>query len=285
MNLLVTGASGRLGHRVVDAFARDHEIVAFDCVPPKAEPPGKVRVLTGDLRDEPAVIDAAAGAEVVIHLGAISGRARHIPPSEILAINVQGTQHVLEAARQAKARMVILASSLCAVGLPESVDDHELDYLPLDESHPCRPRHTYDLTKRINEIQADAFTRMYGIPTVCLRFPLLGSAAEDPWLVDHLKLDPPKLVLVDFLDFSDAVAVLACVMHRHDLTHEVMFLHSDTAGANVNIRDHVAQLSPSVPWRGKAPLDATSPLIDSTYARDLLNWTPKIRWQDVVPLD
>jgi len=270
-----------MGRRLVTRFARDHEIVAFDRAPAPIAWPETVRMISGDLRDEPAVVEAARGTEAVVHLGAISGRARHIGPSELLAINVQGTQHVLEAARRADARMVVLASSLCVIGLPDAMDDHSLRYLPVDEAHPCSPKHMYDLTKRLNELQAEAFTRLTGIATVCLRFPMMASAAEDAWLIDHLRLDPPKLVMVDFLDFEDAIQAVRLALGRADLEHEVMFLHSDTAGTACDVRKHLANLTPQVEWRGEPP-QATSPLLNSTYARHRLDWSPQIRWQNVL---
>lgn len=273
-----------MGRRLVPQFARDHEIVAFDRTPPPATWPETVRPVTGDLRDEAALIDAARGVEAVVHLGAISGRARHLSPSELFAINVQGTQHVLEAARLADVRIVVPASSLCAIGLPDGLDDHTLHYLPVDEAHPCSPKHTYDLTKRINELQAEAFTRMTGIATVCLRFPMMASAADDAWLIGHIQREPPKLVMADFLDFDDAIEAVRLAIGREDLEHEVMFLHSDTAGTSCDVRAQLAKLTPPVEWRGRPP-EATSPLIDSTYARRRLEWSPRIRWQDLIDPD
>ena len=151
MKILVTGASGRLGSRLVPHLARRHKVIAFDTKDPPDPSPDNLRYIQGDIRDPDKLRKAADGIEVAIHLAAIPGRAPHIPPSELFAINVQGTYHLLEAAAYAGARMTIVASSICAIGLPDGFDDHDLAYLPVDEDYPCRPKHTYDLTKRLNE--------------------------------------------------------------------------------------------------------------------------------------
>lgn len=73
-----------------------------------------VRTVVGDVR-QPATLDGlVAGAEVVFHLAAWTGR----PPRRELAraVNVEGTRHVLEAAARAGARRVVLASSIAVCG-------------------------------------------------------------------------------------------------------------------------------------------------------------------------
>lgn len=281
MKLLVTGAAGKLGARLVARLHASHEIVGLDARPAPEGWPADARFVHGDLRDVSAVDRAAEGADVVIHLGAISGRARYLPQAELFAINVQGTFHVLEAAQRGGARMVILASSLCALGLPDAPDHHGLSYLPVDEDHPCRPRHTYDLTKRINEIQAEAFTRWSGVATVCLRFPFLVDLELAEQTAERVRLDPPKLVLADYLDQQDAIDAIDLAMHRDDLRHEVLFLHAATSGTVIPTPEYIQRLTPGVPWRG-APPEATTPLICTDRIREVLNWSPKLTWQQAL---
>ena len=99
--IALTGASGRIatalrpnlraaGHRLVlcdapDAAVRDVEV-------------STERAVECDLRDIDAQADAFAGAELVVHLGAFSDER---PWPEILAVNIDGTCAVCEAARRA----------------------------------------------------------------------------------------------------------------------------------------------------------------------------------------
>ena len=201
MRLFVTGAAGRLGRPLTEQLAREHEIVAYDRADPPPNLSDRVRYVQGDLRDADRLQQSADGAQGIVHLGAIPGPVAHVPPSEIFEINVQGTYHVLEAAARAGVRIVVLASSLCAIGFPPSLNDHGLSYLPVDEDHPCRPRHAYGLSKCVNEQNAEMFTRLTGIPTVCFRFPALLDVRTSPWFAEQVHSETPHLVLADYLDF------------------------------------------------------------------------------------
>lgn len=281
MRLFVTGSAGRLGWRLIESFAARHEIVAFDRADPPDEPPAGVRYVRGDLREADAVCRACAGAEAVIHLGAISSRTPDVAPAEILAVNVLGTHHVLEAAQRTGAGVVVMASSLCAIGLPDSVEDHGLSYLPLDEEHPCRPRHTYDLSKRLAELMAETFSRLTGVSTICLRFPALIDVRGDLWFARELREAAPRLVLGDYLDFSDAIGAIDAAMRRRDLGHQVIFINAETIGTVVPTPQYLSRFKPQLEWRGPAPTD-TTPLICCHRLKRVLQFTPAISWQQAL---
>jgi len=278
VRLFVTGAAGRLGWRLIKSFAARNEIVAFDRAAPLGGLPAGVEYVQGDLRDADAVGRACAGAEAVIHLGAISGRVATVPQSEIFSVNVQGTYHVLEAAERAGAGMVVLASSLCAIGLPDSLEDHSLSYLPLDEDHPCRPRHAYDLSKRLNELTAEMFSRLSGMTTICLRFPALADVRRDVWFAEEVQKTSSHLVLGDYLDFSDAIGVIDAAIRRRDLKHEVLFVNAETIGRSMPTPEYVRKFNSPIEWRGPAP-SATTPLINCARLKRVLSFTPVITWQ------
>ncbi len=281
MKILVTGGAGRLARVLLPAFAPAHDVVATDCGERPEHLPPEVVYEQADLRDADRMAALAAGAEVVVHLGAISGRAGHIPQTDLHAVNVQGAFNVLDAAARAGARTTILASSICAIGLPDGFTGHGLAYLPLDEAYPCRPRHTYDLSKRLNEISAETVTRLSGMTTVCFRFPLLTNVRTDAWFAERLRRDPPQLVMGDYLDNRDAVTAIELAMLRKDLTHEVLFVHAATAALSVSTVEHLRRFSPTVPWHGESP-GATTPLVRTDRARRVLGFEPAITWQQGV---
>jgi len=278
VRLFVTGAAGRLGFRVLERFSASHEIVAFDRADPPQGLPAGVRCVQADLRDARAVREACAGCEAVVHLAAIPSRVPTIPQAEIFAINTQGTYHVLEAADRSGAGIVVLASSLCAIGLPTSPENHGLSYLPIDEDHPCRPNHAYDLSKRLNELTAEAFSRQTGVPTICLRFPALIDVRNDRWFAREVCSPSPRLVLGDYLDFSDAVGVVETALHRRDLKHELLFVNAETIGAATPTPEYLQKFNPRLEWRGPAPT-ATTPLINCARLKRVLNFTPAVSWR------
>ena len=278
MRIFITGAAGKLGQRLAERLTDSHEIVAFDRADPPEKLPANVRYVQADLRDAEKVTQAAADAQAVIHLGAIPGPVQSIPSSEIFAINTQGTYQVLDAAERTGARIVILASSLCAIGFPTSIDNHGLSYLPVDEDHPCCPRNAYDLSKLVNEKNAEMFTRVTGIPSICFRFPALVDVSTSTWLPAEVRSETPHLVLTDYLDFTDAVDVIEVTLARPDLTHEVFFVNAETSGTSQTTLEYIKRFNPQVEWRGNPPTD-TTPLINCTKLKQTLGYTPKVTWQ------
>ena len=95
MRVLVTGASGFVGHATcAELLARDHEVSAL-VRRPGSEPPG-TRAVVGDLTG-PGLDDALVGAQphCVVHLAAEIASQRD--ESKIHAVNVEGTEHLVAA--------------------------------------------------------------------------------------------------------------------------------------------------------------------------------------------
>jgi UDP-glucose 4-epimerase len=117
--ILVTGATGAVGPRVVDALcSAGHQVRSFSLdTPPEAFPSG-VQSLIGDVTDPAAVQSAMQGVDAVIHLAALL----HIvnPPPELREkyerINVGGTATVVEAAVKAGVKRIVLASTIAVYG-------------------------------------------------------------------------------------------------------------------------------------------------------------------------
>jgi nucleoside-diphosphate-sugar epimerase len=114
--VLVTGANGFLGRRLVEQLLeRGHAVRAF-VLPGEAVPAqwsGRVEILRGDMTAPQAIADAAAGMDAICHLAALVGDG-HSKAAQA-RITVGGTRNVVEAARRHRCH-VILASSICAYG-------------------------------------------------------------------------------------------------------------------------------------------------------------------------
>ena len=94
MNVLVTGGSSLLGRTVADQLvARGDRVTCF-----QRRRSGSTAIdINGDIRDREAVRRAADGADVIVHLAALV--APKAAWSEMMAVNVDGTRNVVEAAR------------------------------------------------------------------------------------------------------------------------------------------------------------------------------------------
>lgn len=112
MRVLVTGAAGIVGTMLRPRLARPGRVLRLLDLVPIDPGPGE-EVVTADLTDEAAVRAAMEDVQAVVHLGGLS---RERPWADTLHVNIHGTYVLLEAARQAGIRQVVLAGSHHAVG-------------------------------------------------------------------------------------------------------------------------------------------------------------------------
>jgi len=162
-SVLVTGGAGFIGTHVVDALRSTADVTVLDDGSSgdlDAVPDG-VACIEADVRDQAAVRAAVAEADVVVHLAAVVSVDESVAdPPRSHAVTVDGTLHVLEAARDADAR-VVLASSAAVYGDPETV--------PIAEDHRQDPRSPYGLDKLAADRYARLYHDLYGVETVVLR--------------------------------------------------------------------------------------------------------------------
>lgn len=141
MTTLVTGATGFIGGNLARALAAGGEDVRALVRPGANELAIRdtgVKQVAGDLLDPDSLRQATAGCETVYHCAAVySFWSRR--PDDIYRANVAGTQHLLDAARQAGARRVVFTSSVSTIGLPApggaEPDALGAEDLPPDPSH------------------------------------------------------------------------------------------------------------------------------------------------------
>ena len=119
--VLVTGASGFLGRHVVDALAaRGHQVramVRFPCLDLKSE---HVEEVMATLGDEASVGAALEGVEAVVHCAARV--ARRGTRDDFFRDNVDGTRHLLEAARRAGVERFVHVSSIAVYGVERGLE-------------------------------------------------------------------------------------------------------------------------------------------------------------------
>jgi UDP-glucose 4-epimerase len=111
--VLVTGGAGFLGSHVADALtAQGFEVVIFDWKPSLYLRPEQTMIV-GDILDRVAVERAIVGCETVYHLAALADlNEARTRPVEAAQLNILGTINLLEAARQAKVRRFLFASTI-----------------------------------------------------------------------------------------------------------------------------------------------------------------------------
>ncbi|MEX2422689.1 MAG: NAD-dependent epimerase/dehydratase family protein [Acidimicrobiia bacterium] len=163
MRALVTGAAGFVGRHVIRRLLDDgFDVTAFDLLDAGLVDADSI---IGDLRDADGIAAAVAGHHVICHLGGIGDvYLAGERPAMAAEVNVVGSANIAAAAAAHDAR-VIYASTWEVYGEPE--------YEPVDEDHPTRPDHPYNITKLGGEQMLLAADRLRDVPVVSLR---LGTA-------------------------------------------------------------------------------------------------------------
>lgn len=160
----VTGGSGFIGSNVVDALVgAGRNVRVLDQLEPRRH---DVEWIPVDILDVESLARAVDGTEATFHLAAMADVNDVLAePTRAVAVNVQGTVNVLEAARRADAGRVILASTVWVYGATVGA--------VVDERAPFSPdtdRHLYITTKIASEFACRDYQTLYGRPYTVLRY-------------------------------------------------------------------------------------------------------------------
>ena len=166
--IAITGASGFIGRELSAALHQEGVASRALVRPGRAAPPGIDIVELPDITARGDLARGFAGAETVVHLAGRAHRPRE-PASaaleELRRVNVDGTLAAVEAAADAGARRVLIASSVKAVG--------EANEAPWTESTPPAPGDAYGASKLAAELVALEAGARRGVEVVVTRFPLV----------------------------------------------------------------------------------------------------------------
>ena len=177
-NYLVTGAAGFIGRSIAAALLkRGDNVRGVDSfiTGKRANLTGleAMEFIDGDLADPAVCAKACAGVEAVFHEAALASVPRSVADPAATNRNcVDATVNLLVAARAAGARRVMYAGSSSVYGDTPTLPKRE-DMLP----NPISP---YAVAKLAGEHYMSAFTRVYGLETVTLRYFNVFGPFQDP---------------------------------------------------------------------------------------------------------
>jgi len=179
MNYLVTGGAGFIGSNIAEELIRRGEKVRIldnfstgqrHNIEPFFD---SVELIEGDVRSYHIVREAAEGMDFILHEAALPSVPRSIrDPITSNEVNVTGTLNILHAARDAKVRRVVFASSSSIYG--------ETPELPKHEAMMLAPLSPYAVSKLAAEKYCSVFTKVYGLETVALRYFNVFGPRQDP---------------------------------------------------------------------------------------------------------
>ena len=184
IKVLVTGGAGFIGSNLCEyLLAHDYEVVCLDnfatgkienLFPLLSQYPDRFKLIVGDIRKLSACQKAVEGVDYVLHEAALGSVPRSIKdPLTTNETNISGFLNVLTAARDAKVKRFIYAASSSTYGDSKS--------LPKVEDVIGKPLSPYAITKYVNELYADVFSRTYEMEGIGLRYFNVFGRRQDPF--------------------------------------------------------------------------------------------------------
>src|SRR5258708_10589011 len=177
---LVTGGAGFIGSHIVEALlGRGKKVSVLDNFSTGDEANlqsvrDRIEVIDGDITDLETVRAAMRRVDLVFHQAALASGPRSVAdPVATHGACVDGTLHVLIAARDARVRRVVYAASSSAYGNSER--------LPKRESDAAMPLSPYAVSKLAGEQYCAAFSNVYGLETVRLRYFNVFGPRQAPY--------------------------------------------------------------------------------------------------------
>ncbi|MCD0457559.1 SDR family oxidoreductase [Chryseobacterium sp. LC2016-27] len=179
--ILITGGAGFIGSNLTEYFLnKGYNVVCLDNfatghrhnIEAFLQDPN-YQLIEGDIRDFPTCQKAVEGVDYVLHQAALGSVPRSIKdPTTSNDVNVSGFLNMLIAVRDAKVKRFVYAASSSTYGDSES--------LPKVEDVIGKPLSPYAITKYVNELYADVFSRTYGIECIGLRYFNVFGRRQDP---------------------------------------------------------------------------------------------------------
>jgi UDP-N-acetylglucosamine 4-epimerase len=179
--ILITGGAGFIGSNLCDYFInKGYKVVCLDNFATghrknilHHSDNRNFTLMEGDIRNLADCRKAVEGADYVLHQAALGSVPRSIKdPATSNDVNVGGFLNMLIAARDAGIKRFVYAASSSTYGDSEA--------LPKVEDKIGRPLSPYAITKYVNELYADVFSKTYGIETIGLRYFNVFGRRQDP---------------------------------------------------------------------------------------------------------
>ena len=181
MIILITGAAGFIGsnlcefmlHKGYDVVGLDNFATGFMHNLNEFKSHPNFSFIEADIRDYESCIKATQGVDYVLHQAALGSVPRSLKdPITSNDVNVTGFLNMLEASKQNNVKRFVFAASSSTYG--------DLVQLPKVEENIGKPLSPYAITKYVNELYADIYSKAYGLETIGLRYFNVFGKRQDP---------------------------------------------------------------------------------------------------------
>jgi UDP-glucose 4-epimerase len=301
MRILVTGGTGVIGAWVIPKLLEKGTVPVvldirddFSLMPELA---GKVELIQADVTDSAAVAAAVKQADVecIVHLAAFIDPDMATLPYQSFRINTLGTVNILEAARLAKVRRVVAASSRAVYGgLAKRPGD--AGYRPIGETEIKNPISAYDVTKHASELMGKLYRDVHGIEYAALRFAgiygpgkqarhgkmsLRSRLVEEPFAGRSISIQQGGDQVDDMIYVADVAEGVVLAALAPKLNHEA---YNIASGVGRTLRDFATAVRAALPEAeisvgpGENPMELAvnyAAIFDISRARGELGFAPK----------
>ncbi|KAF6757072.1 hypothetical protein DFP72DRAFT_891700 [Ephemerocybe angulata] len=310
MKIAVTGCNGRVGRPTVKlALLQGHEVVGIDTsTPPEdcASQSEKYTFYTADLTNFDTTLEVLKGCDAVIHLAGAPGPGDYKVDTH--NNNVVLSWNIIRACAELGINRIAQASSVNILTMVYSAT-FTIQYLPVDEAHPCVPDEPYGLSKLIAETQASSIVRRYPkmriaslrlswtVPerkTSADRDPYDFWTARDFW--GYTQQDSAADAFIRAVSIEGPLAKANGVNGKElangkgvalngfgegrpskDWTsgHEAFFITAPEIAQNLDSKTLKDRFWPDIPLKAGASLEGQSGFFDCSKAREYLGWVHK----------
>jgi nucleoside-diphosphate-sugar epimerase len=293
---LVTGGAGFIGSHMVEELIRQGESVrvldnlSTGHIENLASVRGKIDFHQADIRDCDSIRPLFAGVDYVIHLAALASVPRSMEdPVETTLVNLNGTLHVLLAAREAPVKRVVMAATCAAYG--------DNPVLPSVETHLPQPLSPYALTKLADEYYGQIFNRYFGLEAVSLRFFNIFGPRQDPsspysgvlslFIAGYLRGAAPTIFgdgeqSRDFTYVSNVVDATLLASQSADAAGKVINVGtgtSSTLNQTITLLNTILGVEVRPNYAAARPGDVRHSTADISLARATLGYEPKVSFE------
>lgn len=297
--ILVTGGAGFIGSHLTDRLLEMGNSVAiydnFDDFYPGKESNvrhnfknNRFKLVRNDILNYEALLSVMKGVDVVFHEAAQCGVRYCIKnPLKANSVNVTGTLNVLWAAKQAKVRKIVFASSSGIFGEPH--------YAPMDEKHPTNPNSPYGVSKLAAEHYCQVFNKVYDLDVTCLRyFSVYGPRGRPDQVIYEFAsaIAQKKRPIIfgdgtqtrDFTFVSDVVEAAVLAADCENIGGHVFNIGY---GKEFNMNEIFEKVVKAMGTEDIKPIyretykgEFPRTFADNTKARRILGWKPKVGLSD-----
>ncbi|MBG6062518.1 UDP-N-acetylglucosamine 4-epimerase [Flavobacterium sp. CG_9.1] len=305
--ILITGGAGFIGSNLCDYFlSKGDKVVCLDNFATGHRHNLKdfinhpnFNLIEGDIRNAIDCATAVKGVDYVLHQAALGSVPRSLKdPVTTNDVNVTGFLNMLVAARDEKVKRFIYAASSSTYGDSES--------LPKVEEVIGKPLSPYAITKYVNELYAEIFSKTYGLETIGLRyFNVFGrkqdsngayAAVIPKFVMQLMQLESPKIngdgnysrdfTYIDNVIQMNELAMLTTNPEAVNTIYNTAYGDRNTLNNLVDyLKEYLSEYDPrigtvSVEYGPNRAGDIPHSLASIDKAKDLLGYDPQYSMQE-----